>query len=161
MSDNLRSGDCALSKDISGAVDVIEATSKAAHQSRKDIHNGKKRRIENSGGQSFSLDHDVGPSIQRASNTSINRYRGLTSGTPTDGNTQPSLDHPSNVSTRRLAVLNAIVPPGSSEVSPDNGSANRTTNDAAAIRLPFEKSDVSSLVHLLKLVEDFLCYTSH
>lgn len=142
MSDNLRNGNCSLSKDISGAVDAIETASKAAYQPRRGGRNGKKRRTEN------SLDCEAGPSMQRTSDTNV------TSTNPsqkfTSGNIQSSIEPPAKVLTCHHATSITAVTPASSSISLDNGSAHQTTTDTGTICVPIEKSDISSLVHLLK-----------
>jgi hypothetical protein len=136
ISENLRNGNCSLSKDISGALDSIEAASKAAYKPRRR----KKRRTE------ISLDSEASPSMQRTSNispSSANSSRQQTSGTTSNGNIQPSPEHPDKVSTSTGV-------PTYSGIHLNNRSVNQTTTAAGTMCIAIETSDISSLVHLLK-----------
>ena len=136
-------------KDISGAVDAIESASKA-HLSRPDVHRRKKVRTDASDGQSANPDLENMCSTQRTSTTSI------AGGPPPSGSAQAPLDHPDEVFTRPIHVTsNTIANPTASGVPVDTGVASHTPSDTGTLYVPFEKDEISSVVHLLKYVELF------
>jgi hypothetical protein len=140
-------------KDISGAVDAIESASKAAHLSRPDVHRRKRVRTDAIGGQSANPELEIARSTQRTSTTSLAVING---GPSPNGSAQGPLDHPDQVFTRPIhATSNIIATPTASGVPVDTGVASRTPSDTGTLNVPFEKGEISSLVHLLKYVELF------
>ena len=143
-------------KDISAAVDAIEAASKAAHLS---VHRRKKVRTDASGGQSADLDLEIarstprGTSTQRTSTTSAT---GIDGGASSNGSAQAPLDHPDEGFTRpSRATSNPIATSTASGIPINTGTASRTPSDTGTMYVPFEKGEISSLIHLLKYVELF------
>jgi len=135
----------------------MEAASKAAHMSRLDVHRRKKMCTDASG-QSANLDLELarstlrGMSTQRTSTTGVT---GINGGASANGSAQALLGHPNEVVTRPHATSNAIADPTTSGVPTDTGIASRTPSDTGTMCVPFEKGEISSLVHLLKYVELF------
>jgi hypothetical protein len=137
-------------KDIFGAVDAMEATSKAACLSRPDVHCHKKVRTDASGGQSANLDLKIVHSAHRTSTTSI---AGINSGASSNCSAQAPLDHLDEVFTQPTHVIsNTIATSTASHIPINTGIASCTPSDTGTIYVPFVKDDISSLVHLLKYV---------
>jgi hypothetical protein len=140
-------------KDISGAVDAIESASKAAHLSRPDVYRRKRVRTDAIGGQSANPELEIARSTQRTSTTSL---AGVNGGPSPNGSAQAPLNHPDEVFTRPIhATSNTIATPTASGIPVDTGAASRAPNDTGTLNVPFEKGELSSLVHLLKYVELF------